>query len=108
MACAVYTAPNKTTADAGNSALLATKTYVMFQNGAKPKICFKTVCKVMPTSDLPQLVKFSDDTKRKCLEMVAQWGYSLYQHSQGATGRLQLSLFQINILHTVWRSLFKQ
>lgn len=107
MACAVYTALNKTTADAGNCSA-CNKTYVMFPNGAKPKICFKTVCKVMPTSDLPELVKFSDDTKRKCLEMVAQWGYCLYQHSQGATGRLQLSFFQINIFHTVWRSLFKQ
>lgn len=107
MVCAVYTVLNKTRADAGNSALLATKTYVMFQNGAKPKICFKTVCKVTPISDLPQLVKFSDDTKRKCLQMVAQWGYCLHQHSQGETGRLQLSLFQINILHAVRRSSFK-
>lgn len=87
MICAVYTVLNKTMADAGNSALLATKTYVTFQNGANPKICFKTICKVMPMSDL---VKFSDDTKRKCLQMVAQWVYYLYWHSQGATGRPQL------------------
>lgn len=107
MVCAVYTVLNKTTADAGNSALRATKAYVMFQNGAKPKICFKTVCKVMTISDVPQRVKFIDDTKRKCLQMVAQWRYYMYQHSQGATGRLQLSLFQIDILHTVQRSLFK-
>lgn len=40
MVCAIYTVLSKTMADAGNSALLATKTYVMFQKGAKPKIYF--------------------------------------------------------------------
>lgn len=72
MVCADYTVLNKTMADAGNSALLATKTYVTFQNGAKPKNCFKAICKVMPTRDLPQLFKFIDDTKIKHLKMIAQ------------------------------------
>ena len=62
MVCAIYTVLNKTTADASNSALRTTKTYVMFQNSVKTKICFKTVCKAMHISGLPQLVKFIDDT----------------------------------------------
>lgn len=63
--------------------------------------------KVMPTRDLPQLFKFIGDTKIKHLKMIAQWGYHLYQHSQGATGRLKLSFFPISIFHTIGRSLFK-
>lgn len=62
MVCAIYTVLNKTMADASNSALHSTKTYVTFQNSVKKnQNCFKTICKVMRISGLPQLAKFIHD-----------------------------------------------